>query len=38
MAAGRISRELWWVNQEPFSVRIIPPWFFMLIYHLRDEQ
>jgi hypothetical protein len=34
---GRIARELWWTNQ--FSpVDIIPSWFFMLMYHLGDEQ
>jgi hypothetical protein len=27
MAAGRISRKLWWTNQEFPFVDIIPPWF-----------
>jgi quinol-cytochrome oxidoreductase complex cytochrome b subunit len=35
--AGSIARELWWTNQ--FSpVDIIPPWFFLVIYHLEDKQ
>jgi hypothetical protein len=34
VSAGRISGELWWKNQEFFSVGIIPPWFTMLRYHL----
>jgi hypothetical protein len=34
----RISRELWWTNEEFFSVDIIPPWLSMSIYHLGDEQ
>jgi hypothetical protein len=37
-SAGRIARELWWMNQEFSSVDIIPPWFSMLTYHLRDNQ
>jgi hypothetical protein len=36
--AGGIARELWWANKELPLVDIIPPWFSMLIYHLRDEQ
>jgi hypothetical protein len=38
MTAGRITRELWWMNQEGFFVDIIQPWFSMPIYHLGDEQ
>jgi hypothetical protein len=38
MSAGRISRELWWMNQEFFPVDIILPWFSMLIYHVGGEQ
>jgi hypothetical protein len=34
MTAGRIARELWWTNQKFSSVDIIPPWFYMLLYHL----
>jgi hypothetical protein len=30
--------ELWWTNKKLFSVDIIPPWLFMLKYHLEDEQ
>jgi hypothetical protein len=31
-----LKSVLWWTNQ--FSpADIIPPWFSMLIYHLRDE-
>jgi hypothetical protein len=30
--AGRIARELWWMNQEFSPVDIISPWFAMLIY------
>jgi hypothetical protein len=37
-SADRISRELWWTNQEFSSVDIIPPWLSMLIYKLGDEQ
>jgi hypothetical protein len=33
-----IARELWWTDQEPSSVDIIPPSFSMLIYHMGDEQ
>jgi hypothetical protein len=33
-----IARELWWANQFSFVVIIIPPWFPVLIYHLRDEN
>jgi hypothetical protein len=36
-SAGRISREFWWTNQE-FSSVDIPPWFFMPMYHLGDQQ
>jgi hypothetical protein len=36
MTAGRIARELWWMNQEFPPVNIISPWFSMLIYHLGD--
>jgi hypothetical protein len=25
--AGRITRDLWWTNQEFSPVNIIPPWF-----------
>jgi hypothetical protein len=25
-SAGRISKELWWLNQEFYPVDIIPPW------------
>jgi hypothetical protein len=33
----RIVTELWWTNQ--FSpVNIITPWFYVLIYHMGDEQ
>jgi hypothetical protein len=38
MTAGRLARELWWMNQEYSSVNIIPPWFSMLMYQLGDEQ
>jgi hypothetical protein len=38
MTADRISREVWWRDQEFSSVDIIPPSFFMLMYHLGDEQ
>jgi hypothetical protein len=31
MTAGRIDRELWWTNEEFYSVDIIAPWFSMLI-------
>jgi hypothetical protein len=31
-SAGRIARELWWMNQEFSPLDIIPPWFSMLIY------
>jgi hypothetical protein len=31
-----IARELWWKIELP--VDVIPPWFFMLINHLGDEQ
>jgi hypothetical protein len=37
-SAVRIARELWWKNQEFCPVEIISPWFFMLVYHLEDEQ
>jgi hypothetical protein len=38
-SAGRIARKFWCINQEFSSVYIIiPPWFSMLMYHLRDEQ
>jgi quinol-cytochrome oxidoreductase complex cytochrome b subunit len=37
MTGGRVARDLWWINQLS-SVDIVPPWFFMLIYHLGDEQ
>jgi hypothetical protein len=37
-SAGRIARELWWMNQNFSPVDIIPPWFSMLMYHLGDEQ
>jgi hypothetical protein len=33
-----ISMGLWWENQEFPSLDIIPPWFSMPIFHLRDEQ
>jgi hypothetical protein len=36
MTAGRLTRELWYTSQEFFSIDIIPPWFFILTYHLRD--
>jgi hypothetical protein len=32
--AGRIARELWWMNQQFSPVDIIPTWFSLLIYHL----
>jgi hypothetical protein len=32
---GKISRELWWMNQKISPINIIPPWFSMLIYHLE---
>jgi hypothetical protein len=38
MNAGRISRELWWTNQEISPVDMIPPWLFVLMYHLEDVQ
>jgi hypothetical protein len=34
MTTGTIARELWWTNQKLFSPDIIPPWFYMLVYHL----
>jgi hypothetical protein len=38
-SSGRIARELWWTSQGFSSVDIIiPPWFSMLIYRLRNEQ
>jgi hypothetical protein len=37
-SAGRIARELWWMNQEFSSVNFMPPWFSMLMYHPGDEQ
>jgi hypothetical protein len=38
-SAGKIDRELWWTNQEFFSVDGIPPMFSMLMYYyLQDEQ
>jgi hypothetical protein len=36
-SAGRIARKPWWTNQE-FPVDIIPPWFSMLIHHLRHKH
>jgi hypothetical protein len=38
MTAGRIARELWWLNQDFSTVDVIPPWFFMFMYHLGYEQ
>jgi hypothetical protein len=38
MTAGRTATEFWWTNQEFPSVNVIPPWFFLLLYHLEDEQ
>jgi hypothetical protein len=32
------ARELWWKNQDPSRVGIIPPGFSMLMYNLRDEE
>jgi hypothetical protein len=38
-SAGRITRELWWTNQEISSVNIIiQPQYSTLMYHLGDEQ
>jgi hypothetical protein len=37
-SAGRIVTELWCTNQEFYPVDITPPWFFMLMYHLGNEQ
>jgi hypothetical protein len=38
-SADRSARELWWTNHEFSSFDIIiPPRFFMLIYHQGDEQ
>jgi hypothetical protein len=37
-SAGRIFRELWWMNQECSCVSFIPPWFSMLIYQLGNEK
>jgi hypothetical protein len=34
MTASRIARGLWQMSQEFSFVIIIPPWFFMFIYHL----
>jgi hypothetical protein len=33
ISAGRISRELWWTNQEFSAVDISPPRFSILVYH-----
>jgi hypothetical protein len=33
-STGIIARELWWTNQDFSPVDIIPPWFFIFIYHL----
>jgi hypothetical protein len=33
-----IARELWWTNQEFPHVDIITSLFFLLVYHLEDEQ
>jgi hypothetical protein len=38
VTAGKIEREIWWINQEFSSVDIIPPWFSMLKCHLEEEQ
>jgi hypothetical protein len=35
MTAGKITSELWWMNQEFSPANIIPPLFSML---LGDEQ
>jgi hypothetical protein len=37
-SAGKIDRELWWTNQEFFSVDGIPPMFSMSMHYLQDEQ
>jgi hypothetical protein len=37
-SAIRITRDLWWTNQEFYPFDIIALWFSMLIYHLGDEQ
>jgi hypothetical protein len=37
-SAGMTVRELWWTNKESSPVDNVPPWLFMLIYHLQDEQ
>jgi hypothetical protein len=37
-SAGRIFRELWWMNQECSCVSFILPWFSMLIYQLGNEK
>jgi hypothetical protein len=34
MTAGRITGELWWTNQEFYSVDIIPPWPSVLVISL----
>jgi hypothetical protein len=33
----KISKDLWWTNQEFSPVDITPPWYPMLMYHLVDE-
>jgi hypothetical protein len=37
LLATRISRKLWWTNQEFSPVNVIPPWF-MLIYQMGAEK
>jgi hypothetical protein len=38
MTAGRIVKELWRTNQEFSPADVIPPWFFVLIYHLGKNN
>jgi hypothetical protein len=38
MTIGGIAREVLWTNKEFSPVDIIPPWFSMLIYHLRAKK
>jgi hypothetical protein len=37
-SANRISRGVWWTNKEFSSVDIIPPWFYIPLRHVGDEQ
>jgi hypothetical protein len=37
-SAGMIYRELWWTNQEFFTVDVIPPWCSLLACRLGDKK